>query len=152
MQVKATFGDVAKIGSFAVPASTIEVTPTSAQPGDTLTLSTSNMPVYTKVLYVEVGGTRQTFENVNTDRDGNVTVEEALVPGLDPGTYSVVIAVGERDNPTIAIGEVEVLPEGVGTGAIAMLPDAVEGLGDNLDAIFHFNNTSKAWTFFDPAS
>ena len=150
VQVKATFGDVAKIGSFAVPASTIEVTPVEAQPGDTLTLSTTNMPVYTKVLYVEVGGTRQTFENVNTDREGDVTVEDALVPGLDPGTYSVVIAVGERDNPTIAIGEVEVLPEGVGVGATAILPDAVEELGDNLDAIFHFNNTSKAWTFFDP--
>ena len=150
VQVKATFGDVAKIASFAVPASTIEVTPTEAQPGDTLTLSTTNMPVYTKVLYVEVGGTRQTFENVNTDREGNVTVEEALVPGLDPGTYSVVIAVGERDNPTIAIGEVEVLSEGIGTGASADLPDGVSGLGDNLEAIFHFNNTSKAWTFYDP--
>ena len=150
VQVKATFGDVAKIGSFAVPASTIEVTPAEAQPGDTLSLSTTNMPVYTKVLYVEVGGTRQTFENVNTDRDGNITVENVLVPGLDPGTYSVVIAVGERDNPTIAIGEVEVLAEGLGTGATAMLPDAVSDLGDNLDAIFHFNNTNKAWTFYDP--
>ena len=150
VQVKATFGDVAKITSFAVPASTIEVTPESAQPGDTLSLSAANMPVYTKVLYVEVGGTRQTFENVNTDRDGNIMVEDVLVPGLDPGTYSVVIAVGERDNPTIAIGEVEVLDEGVGTGATAMLPDAVEDLGDNLDAIFHFNNTSKAWSFYDP--
>ena len=27
VQVKMTYGDVAKIGSFAVPASTIEVTP-----------------------------------------------------------------------------------------------------------------------------
>ena len=29
-----TYGDVAKIGSFAVPASTIEVTPSEGQPGD----------------------------------------------------------------------------------------------------------------------
>ena len=35
-------------------------------------------------------------------------------------------------------------------GVSAELPGAVSDLGDNLDAIFHFNNTSKAWTFYDP--
>ena len=29
-------------------------------------------------------------------------------------------------------------------------PAAVSDLGDNLDAIFHFNNATKDWTFFDP--
>ena len=49
--------DVAKIGSFAVPASTIEVTPAEGQPGDTVTLTAGNMPVYNEVDYVEIGGT-----------------------------------------------------------------------------------------------
>ena len=48
-----TYGDVAKIGSFAVPASTIEVTPGEGQPGDMITLTAGNMPVYTEVDYVE---------------------------------------------------------------------------------------------------
>ena len=150
VQVKATFGDVAKIGAFAVPASTITVTPGEGQPGDLLSLSAGNMPVYTKVEYVEVGGTRQIHEGVNTDRDGNVTVDEVLIPGLDPGVYSVVIAVGERDNPTIAIGEVNVLAESSAAGAPAMLPGAVESLGDNLVAIFHFDDVGKSWSFYDP--
>ncbi|MCY4560637.1 MAG: Ig-like domain-containing protein [Chloroflexi bacterium] len=150
VQLKATYRDVAKIGSFAVPASTVEVTPSEAQPGDTLSLSATNMPVYTKVEYVEVGGTRQIHEGVNTDRDGNVQVDEVLVPGLDPGVYSVVIAVGERDNRTIAIGEVNVLAESSAAGAPAALPGAVENLGDSLVAIFHFDDVGKNWSFYDP--
>ena len=97
IQVKATYGDVVKIGSFAVPASTITVTPSEGQPGDTVTLSASNMKVYTAVDYVEIGGTRQDNPGVNTDRDGNVTVENALIPGLDPGVYSVVLSGGRYE-------------------------------------------------------
>ena len=85
VQVKMTYGDVAKIGSFAVPASTIEVSPNEGQPGDMVTLTAGNMKVYTQVDYVEIGGTRNDDPGVNTDRDGNVTVEGVLIPGLDPG-------------------------------------------------------------------
>ena len=145
VQVKMTHAEVAEIGSFSVPASTIEVTPGEGQPGDMISLMAGNMPVYSEVDYVEVGGTRSSDPGVNTDRDGNVTVDDVLIPGLDPGLYSVVINV----KGTIAIGEVQVLPEGV-SGAATALPDAVSELGDNLDAIFHFDNNSKEWSFFDP--
>ena len=146
VQVKASHGDVAKIGSFAVPASTIEVTPGEGQPGDTVSLSSGNMPVYSEVEYVEIGGTRYNDPGVNTDRDGNVTVEDVLIPGLDPGVYSVVINV----DGTIAIGEITVLAESAAAGAPAMLPGAVENLGDSLVAIFHFDDVGKVWSFYDP--
>ena len=152
VQVKATYedGEVVKIGSFAVPASTITVTPSEGQPGDTVTLSASNMKVYTAVDYVEIGGTRQDNPGVNTDRDGNVTVENVLIPGLDPGIYSVVLSVGGNKDRTIAIGEVTVLAESSARGAPAMLPGATENLGDNLVAIFHFDDVGKEWSFHDP--
>ena len=146
VQVKMTYGDVAKIGSFAVPASTIEVSPGEGQPGDMITLTASNMKVYTQVDYVEIGGTRNDDPGVNTDRDGNVTVENVLIPGLDPGVYSVVINIDD----TIAIGEVKVLAESSAAGAPAELPGAVESLGDNLVAIFHFDDVGKTWSFYDP--
>lgn len=146
IQVKMTHAEVAEIGSFAVPASTIEVTPGEAQPGDTITLTAGNMPVYSEVDYVEVGGTRSHDPGVNTDRDGNVTVEDVLIPGLDPGLYSVVINV----KGTIAIGEVTVLAESSAAGAPAELPGATEALGDNLVAIFHFDDVGKVWSFYDP--
>ena len=146
VQVKMTYGDVAKIGSFAVPASTIEVAPGEGQPGDMISLTSGNMPVYSEVDYVEIGGTRSNDPGVNTDRDGNVTVEDVLIPGLDPGVYSVVINVGG----TIAIGEINVLAESSAAGAPAELPGAVESLGDNLVAIFHFDDVGKEWSFYDP--
>ena len=146
VQVKMTHGDVAKIGSFSVPASTIEVTPGEGQPGDTVSLSSGNMPVYSEVDYIEIGGTRYNDPGVNTDRDGNVTVEDVLIPGLDPGIYSVVINV----DGTIAIGEVTVLAESSARGAPAELPGALESLGDNLVAIFHFDDVGKEWSFYDP--
>ena len=152
VQVKATYedGEVVKIGSFAVPASTITVTPTEGQPGDMVTLTAGNMKVYTAVDYVEIGGTRQDNPGVNTDRDGNVTVEDVLIPGLDPGIYSVVLAVGGNKDRTIAIGEITVLAESSAAGAPAELPGAVESLGDNLVAIFHFDDVGKDWSFYDP--
>ena len=146
VQVKMTHGDVAKVGSFAVPASTIEVSPGEGQPGDMISLTSGNMPVYSEVDYVEIGGTRSTDPGVNTDRDGNVTVEDVLIPGLDPGVYSVVINV----KGTIAIGEVSVLAESSAAGAPAELPGAVDNLGDNLVAIFHFDDVGKEWSFYDP--
>ena len=148
VQVKANYDDgrVVQIGSFAVPASTIEVTPGEGQPGDTVTLTSGSMPVYTEVDYVEIGGTTYSDPGVNTDRDGNVTIEEVLIPGLDPGTYSVVINV----DGTIAIGEVNVLAESSAAGAPAELPGAVENLGDSLVAIFHFDDVGKVWSFYDP--
>ena len=146
VQVKSSYGDVVKIGSFSVPASTIEVTPGEGQPGDSISLSATNMPVYNEVDYIEVGGTRYDDPGVNTDRDGNVTVEDVLIPGLDPGVYSVVINVGG----TIAIGEITVLAESSAAGAPAELPGAVESLGDSLVAIFHFDDVGKSWSFYDP--
>ncbi len=146
VQVKATYEDVAKIGSFAVPASTIEVTPAEGQPGDMVSLSAGNMPVYTEVDYIEIGGTTYDDPGVNTDRDGNVIVEDVLIPGLDPGVYSVVMNV----DGTIAIGEVKVLAESAAAGAPAELPGAVENLGDSLVAIFYFDDVGKVWSFYDP--
>ena len=108
------------------------------------------MKVYTAVDYVEIGGTRQDNPGVNTDRDGNVTVENALIPGLDPGVYSVVLSVGGMKDRTIAIGEITVLAESSARGAPAMLPGAVESLSDNLVAIFHFDDVGKEWSFYDP--
>ena len=148
VQVKANYDDgrVVQIGSFSVPASTIEITPGEGQPGDMVTLTASNMPVYTEADYVEIGGTTYSDPGVNTDRDGNITVEDVLIPGLDPGVYSVVINVDD----TIAIGEVSVLAESAAAGAPAELPGSVDALGDNVVAIFHFDDVGKGWAFYDP--
>ena len=147
-QVKGNYsdGEIVKVGNFSVPAATVTVTPSSAQPGDQVSLSATDMPVYASADYVKIGGTVFNDPGANTDIDGNITIDGVLVPGLDPGTYSVVINV----DGTVAIGELLVLAEDSAAGAGAELPGALEGLDDNLVRVFHFNDVDKSWDFFDP--
>ena len=145
-QVKGSHSDVVKVGSFAVPAATVTVTPNQAQPGDTISLSATDMKPYAEADYVKVGGTAYNDPGANTDIDGNITIDDVLVPGLDPGTYSVIINV----DGTVAIGELEVLAEDSAAGAGAELPGALEELGDSLVRVFHFNGVDKSWDFYDP--
>ena len=125
-QVKGSHSDVVKIGSFTVPAATVTVTPTQAQPGDKISLSATDMKPYAEADYVKIGGTTYKDPGANTDIDGNITIDGVLVPGLDPGTYSVIINV----DGTVAIGELEVLAEDSAAGSGAELPGALEELGD----------------------
>ena len=146
--VRAEMGtDIVKVGSFEVPAAIITVEPAEGQPGDRITLSVDGMPVYQQVDRVEIGG-RSVLPvgNFSTDSNGDVTVTDVLIPGLDPGTYSVLLDVED----TIAIGELNVLAESAAIGAAAELPGAVEALGDNLVAIFYFDDVGKVWSFYDP--
>ena len=148
-QVRANMGDgdIVKVGSFEVPAAIITIEPAEGQPGDHITLSVDGMPVYQQVDRVEIGG-RSVLPvgNFSTDANGDVTVTDVLIPGLDPGTYSVLLDVED----TIAIGELNVLAESAAVGAAAALPDAVEALGDSLAAIFYFDDVGKEWSFYDP--
>ena len=145
-QLKAEYKDVVKVGSFATPASTIEVIPAEAQPGDMISVSATNLPVYTAADHVKIGGTQLDIRNANTGIDGSITIDNLLVPGLDPGTYSVLLDV----NGTIAIGSLTVQPEDTTAGARAELPGATEALGDSLVRVFHFNGVDKSWDFYDP--
>ena len=145
-QVKGSHSEVVKIGSFTVPAATVTVTPNQAQPGDTVSLSATDMKPYAEADYVKVGGTAYNDPGANTDIDGNITIGDVLVPGLDPGTYSVIINV----DGTVAIGELEVLAEDSAAGSGTELPGALEELGDTLVRVFHFNGVDKSWDFYDP--
>ena len=150
-QIKAQYGtEIVKVGSFSVPAAIIEVSPTEGQPGDEITLSVEGMPVWTEVEEITIGGASVgSSQDLRTDRSGDLTAEGIAIPGLDAGTYSVVLKVGTESNQTVAIGSITVLPEG-GAGAVAMLPGALSELGDNLEAVFYFDNVSKEWSFYDP--
>ena len=147
-QVKGDYGngEIVEVGNFSVPAATVTVAPSSAQPGDMVNLSATDMPVYASADYVKIGGTVFNDPGANTDIDGNITIDGILVPGLDPGTYSVVINV----DGTVAIGELEVLAEDSARGAGAELPDALAELSDSLVRVFHFNGVDKSWDFYDP--
>ena len=142
-----TRDDIEEEGSFSVVQAELTVTPAAAGPGQTISVEIQGMPPYTLVDHVRIdGANRLGGRNVNTDREGDATVDNILVPFLDPGFYPVEVRVGNETR----VAQFEVLAEALVPGVAATLPDAVSGLGDSLEAIFHFNNTSKEWTFFDP--
>ena len=139
--------DIEEDATFMTPESGISVNPSSARPGDTTSIELLGMPVFTLVSEVVIaGGNRLGNVVVNTDRDGNATVTGILVPAVDPGFYSVRVSVGGQT----AVAQLEILDDAIGAGTATALPGAVSGFGDNLEAIFHFNNGTKAWTFYDP--
>ena len=139
--------DIEEETTFNVTQAELTITPAAAGPGQTISVGMEGMPPYTLVDHVRIDGAdRLGGRNVNTDREGDATVGDILVPFLDPGFYPVEVKVGNETR----VAQFEVLAEALVPGVAAELPDAVSDLGDNLDAIFHFNNVSKEWTFYDP--
>ena len=139
--------DIEEETTFNVAQAELSITPAAAGPGQTISVGIEGMPPYTLVDHVRIDGAdRLGGRNVNTDREGDAMVPDILVPFLDPGFYPVEVRVGNETR----VAQFEVLAEAAVTGVATELPGAVSDLGDNLDAIFHFNNMSKEWTFFDP--
>ena len=133
--------------TFSVPSSNVVITPAAVAPGQTIDLEISGMPIGELVSQVTIDrGNRLGGINLNTDRNGDVTITGIVVPYSEPGFYPVKIVVGTE----IAIVQLEILAEDSVAGATTALPGAVEDLGENLVRIFHFNTSSKVWTFYDP--
>ncbi len=146
-RVEANYDDqVVKLTSYAIPEAIINIEPTEGQPGDLVSMSVDKMPVYAKVSSVQIAS-RDVIPvgNFSTDRTGSVTVDGVVIPGLDPGTYSVLMQVGD----TVAIGSINVLSEGP-IGTETPVGKGLAPIGDSLAAVFYFDNVSKTWSFYDP--
>ena len=154
--VKVTFtsahGDkIEEETTFSVPSSNVVITPAAAAPGESIDLEITGMPIGELVTEVTIdGGNRLGGINLNTDRNGAVTITGIVVPYSEPGFYPVKIEVGTGSSPQIAIVQLEILAEPRAAGAASPLPGAVMDLGDSVVRIFHFNTSSKVWTFYDP--
>lgn len=92
---------------------------------------------------VEILGNR----TVVTDDDGYFQIDGLVVPGLDPGVVTLTIRVGSGDLETTAISTFEITGPAESAGAV---DEALEPLGDSLERVFHFENTTKQWSFFVP--
>ena len=147
VEFKSDGGSIEEEATFEVHDAGIMLTPTEAAPGQTISLEIEGMPPYTLVDHVNIDGVnRLGGQNLNTDRHGNVMITGVLVPYLDPGFYPVQVMVGEETR----VVQLEVLAEASVTGAAAALPGALSEVSDNLVRVFHFNNSTKVWTFYDP--
>ena len=139
-------GDIEEEITFIVPSSNVTIIPAAAAPGETIALEITGMPIIRLVEEVVIDGADRLRDSYTTDNEGNVTVEGIVVPYADPGFFPVRITVGDDT----AVIQLEILAEDAVRGAASPLPDAVMDLDDNLVRVFHFNTTSKVWTFYDP--
>ena len=139
--------DIEEEATFSVVEADISVTPAAAAPGQTISVEIGGMRPYTLIDAITVGRVSLLGnQSVTTDREGDAMVSGITVPYLDPGHYPLTVQVGTDTR----VVQFEMLAEAAVAGVAAELPGAADGFGDNLDAIFHFNNVSKEWTFFDP--
>lgn len=151
LNVKAAYGeseDIVEIEQFSVPQANLQISPATVVPGGDLTLSASGFSLYESQIDVKIGNVDVAVPTgTSTDREGALEDLTVKVPSLDAATYTVQLKVG-GDNGTVAIGEVVILADE--EGGEAELPGALTPLGDNLVRVFHFNNASKTWSFYDP--
>ena len=144
-------GDIEETITFSVPSANVVITPLAAAPGESIDLEITGMPIYERVTEVTIdGGNRLGGTAINTDSEGDVTITGIVIPFADPGFYPVKIVVGTDGSAETAIVQLEILAESTVRGVASPLPGAVMDLGDSVVRIFHFNSTSKVWTFYDP--
>ena len=144
-RIEAKYSDLVRLGEYSVPASIITIEPGECQPGDSVMLTASRLPVHSRIDRVEIGGRDVKPTGApSTDSDGTVIVAGVVCPGLDEGRYSVLLEVEE----TVAIGELEILSEGP-LGQETPVAEALAPLGDSLAAVFYFDGIGKEWLFYD---
>ena len=144
-------GDIEETITFSVPSANVVITPLAAAPGESIDLEITGMPIYERVTQVTIdGGNRMGGTAINTDSEGDVTITGIVIPFADPGFYPVKIVVGTGGSAETAIVQLEILAESDVRGVASPLPESVMDLGDSVVRIFHFNTSSKVWTFYDP--
>ena len=128
-----------------VPEGIIKLSATSGGPGTMVTVSGEGFKTYVPVEQVKIGTIEITpSPKPNTDANGMMTFD-VLIPGLDVGIQTIEVKVGGTTSST----GFTVTESGINPGNIVEVGPGLEDLGDNFVNIWHFNNDTKAWSFYD---
>ena len=148
--VKVTFEDedgIAVVTTVAheVPEGLITLSETSGGPGSAVSISGEGFKAFVPVKEVNIGTIEITpAPRPTTDGNGMVSFD-VIIPGLDVGIQTIEVEVGQ----TTASTGFTVTESGLHPGNITNVAPALEDLGDNFVNIWHFNNDTKSWSFYD---
>ena len=145
---------VTETAAHRVPGATITITPSSGPGGTIATLNGGGFKAFTTMTLLEVGGTlvqpRPVGPSVN--REGILQDTVVLIPGLDAGTHTVKVQVGDAtvSTPFTITDDAALAP--VGTTADQSPAEAFAALIDtgNLIGVFRYNDETQAYQTYDP--
>ncbi len=125
---------------------TILVTPSSGPPGTLVSLTGSGFRHHAPITSVSVGGMEALgAERPSTDAQGRFSLQ-FIAPGAGFGPQPVRVDV----SGSLARAFFQLSPGGAVPGNAAPVAEELAGLGDRLDVVFHFDNLTKNWSFYDP--
>ena len=145
VEVKASFGDdYSAEATHTVPDKGITVTPEVARSGDAVDIVGTGFPRYADVeAKIGDGPFRATTARTDNVGDFNVSV---IIPGIDSGTHVIQVkAGGSIATWVITVPDAAVIrtrPSG------DVFADLIAS--NNLTVVWHFDNGTKAWSFYDP--
>lgn len=128
------------------------VSPLSGSPGSTITVSGSGFQSFTNVESIELGGIEILSDpTAVTDTNGAFQVSGLIVPQLNAGTVVLSVTVGTGQQEVTAVGTFLVTePDETSQSAVLTPEEALAPLSGFLERVFHFDNRSKTWNFYDP--
>ena len=144
--------------NHSVPAASISAAPAQTPSGSSVTVTGSNFPAFAPVSSLKIGNLVVLPRTaLNTDVDGSFT-SDVLVPELPTGIQVLQATVGSITaigNLTITVPLVSPTPTSLPTPTPVPVVEPAVGLrplldSDNLVRVWSFNNSTKAWAFFDP--
>ena len=97
-----------------IPEADVQVTPNQGAIGSEIRITGEGFRTFEGVSGIELGTKNVLGARVfYTDRDGKLDIGPFLVPGIDPGTYALVVGVGEDEERTTASVNYTVIDEGL---------------------------------------
>ena len=146
-----TTSTITETTTHDIPEAEVQVAPAQGAIGSGITVTGDGFRTFEGVSSIELGTKNVLGGRVfYTDRDGKLSIEGLIVPGIDPGTYALVVGVGEAEERTTASVNYTVIDEGLPERAPVAVLEGLEPLGEKLIRVFRFNNATKAWEFYDP--
>ena len=151
--------DVTETAAHRVPGATITITPSSGPGGTIATLNGGGFKAFTTMTVLQVGGTlvqpRPVGPSVN--REGILQDTLVLIPGLDAGTHTVKVKVGDAtvSAPFTITDDATLAPVGATADTTpadafsALIENEVDGQS-NLIGVFRFDEDAQSYQSYDP--
>ena len=133
-----------------VPDEILEVSPEIAAPGTRITITASNLPLYTPVS-VSIGNVGVAGHSVGelAESDGSGQWEGTpLVPQLTPGTHTVEMRVGSGSTG-ISVSTFLEIADIITRASEEAFDDLIEN--GTLTRVWFLDRETQTWSFFDPA-